>query len=305
LKPTAASAFEPVLGFNSSYIKEQKVKSIVFDIIDKKDFQVAEDKNLVNYYEFNTSGLLTRFYYTTISKTIEKEYHTQPVYRRHRLVSKGHSYTKNEYVYDTISTVYIYDSTENLVLKRFNDGTYYESRYYSYDSKKRLTKERRIKETNQGPDKSTFILGTQTLISEDSFQYVDISGIQYKQICLNNENRPYKEIIINLDEKGNLKLKDERYTVAWIVQTHEYTYQDSILVAAKFKGNANGDIVLKTTYEYDSLGCIYSEKQYKNEVFIKEISYITDSKNKSLNSFISRDPINKTMRIVKLIYSYY
>jgi len=301
LKPTPPSAFEPLLEFNTSFIKQQKIKSITFDIIDKKDFEAPVDRNLTHFYEFDSIGLLKRFYYTNIIKTIEKEHRTGPVYRKRRLISSGSVYFQNEYVYDTISTVYMYQNS-NLILKRYNDGTYYESRYYSYDAKNRLTKERRVKETNLSSDKSNFILGNQTVISEDSFQYLDITPRQYKQICLNSENRPYKEIIFNLDSTGNVVSKNESYTVAWIIQNVIYTYEKNRLTSATFKGNANGDVVLKTTYMYDELGCIYTEKQFKNDVELKELSYITDKTNRRLNSFIVRDPIKKNMRIVKLLY---
>jgi hypothetical protein len=304
LKPTTASAFEPLLDFDTATIRTNKIRSITFDIIDKRDFQVAEDKNLMNYYEFNQDGQLVRFYYTTIAKTIQKEYHSQPIYKRGRRIGGGGVYYKNEYVYDTVSTIYKYHN-RNLIMKRFNEGQYYETRYYNYDAKNRITKERRFKETNVSADKNNFILGNQTLISEDSFQYVDITPKQYKQICLNSEHRPYKEIIINLDEKGKIRSKDEHYTVAWIVQNTEFNYDGDRLTSATFKGNVNGDLLLKTTYECDSLNCIYTEKQFKNDVQLKEISYVTDPKTKLLNSFISRDVIFKTMRIIKLYYNYY
>ncbi len=304
LKPTPSSAFEPLLEFNTPFIKQQKIKSITFDIIDKKDFEVPTDKDLMHFYEFDTSGLLKRFYYTNIIKTVEKEYHSNPVYHHRRMVSKGSVYFKNEYVYDTISTTYMYKNN-NLILKRYNDGTYYESRYYNYDAKNRVTKERRVKETNLSSDKSNFILGNQTVISEDSFQYLDITPHQFKQICLNSENRPYKEIIINTDSSGNMVSKNESYIVAWIIQNTIYTYEKNQLTSATFKGNANGDVVLKTTYERDTMDCIYTEKQYKNDVLLKELSYITDRANRQLNSFIVRDPINLHMRIVKLFYMTY
>ncbi len=302
--PSPNSAFAPILEFNTGFVKEKKIKSITFDIIDKKDFMVAEDKNLMNYYEFNPDGKLSRFYYTTISKTIQKEVQVQPVYRKKRLIAKGYSYTKNEYVYDTISTVYLYKNN-NLIMKRFNDGNYYETRYFNYDSKNRITTEKRFKETNASEYKNQFILGNQTLISVDSFQYVDISSTQYKQICLNSENRPYKEIIVNKDETGKVISTNEHYTVAWIMQSSEFKYENGILTSAEFKGNANGDVILKSTYVCDSSNCIYTEKQFKNETLLKEISYVTEKETKILNSFIARDPINKTMRIVKLHYSYY
>ncbi len=279
LKPTPQSAFEPLLEFNTAFIKQQKIRSITFDIIDKKDFAVPTDKDLMHFYEFDTSGLLKRFYYTNIVKTIEKEYHSTPVYRHRRMISNGSVYFKNEYVYDTISTVYMYKNN-NLILKRYNDGTYYESRYYNYDAKNRLTKERRVKETNLSSDKSNFILGNQTVISEDSFQYLDITPHQFKQICLNSENRPYKEIIINTDSAGNMVSKNESYIVAWIIQNTIYTYEKNELTSVTFKGNANGDVVLKTTYERDTMDCIYTEKQYKNDILLKEISNVTDRTNK-------------------------
>lgn len=301
LKPSPISAFEPLLEFNAAFIKQQKIRSITFDILDKKDFEAPVDRNLIHFYEFDSTGLLKRFYYTTIVKTIEKEYRSQPVYRKKRMISSGSVYYKNEYVYDTISTVYMYKDN-NLILKRYNDGTYYESRYYSYDAKNRVTKERRVKETNSSNDRSNFILGSQTVISEDSFQYLDINPRQYKQICLNSENRPYKEIIFNSDSLGNVISKNESYTVAWIIQNITYTYDKNHLTSVTFKGNANGDVVLKNTYERDAMDCIYTEKQYKNDVELKEISYITDKTTKRLNSFIMRDPIKKNMRIVKLLY---
>jgi hypothetical protein len=302
LKPTPQSAFEPLLDFNTAFIKQQKIRTITFDIIDKKDYEAPVDKNLMHYYEFDSTGLLKRFYYTTIIKTIEKEYHSSPVYRKRRLISNGSVYYRNEYVYDTISTVYIYKNSD-LILKRFNDGSYYESRYYSYDSRHRVTKERRLKETNLSSDRTNFVLGTQVVISEDSFQYLDVTPYQYKQICLNSENRPYKEIIFNTDSAGNVVSKNESYTVAWIVQNTTYTYdKKNQLTSVTFKGNANGDVVLRSTYEYDNGNCIYTEKQYKNEVELKELSYVTERTNQRLNSFIVRDPIKKNMRIVKLLY---
>ena len=103
LIPLAESAFESQLPFNTEYIKTNNIKAITFDILDKKDLQVAEDKGLLNYYEFNDLGLIKRFYYTSIAKIIQKEYHSGAVYHRRKKVSNGYSYTKNEYIFDTVS----------------------------------------------------------------------------------------------------------------------------------------------------------------------------------------------------------
>lgn len=304
LIPTAETAFDSQLPFNTEYIKQQKIKSITFDIIDKKDFQVAEDKDLLNYYEFNSNGLLTRFYYTSVIKIIQKEYHSGPVFHHRKKISNGSSYTKNEYVYDTVSTNYFYTSLNYLKLKRYNDGLFYESYYYEYSPEGKVEKEKRCKETNVAENKSDFKLGSQLIISEESFKYINTGKNQYKKICQNDEGRPYKEIIYTLNDANQPISINEQYTVAWITQNSVFTYnKKGQLTKATYKSNSNGDFEQLRTYEYDTNDCLLTEKQYKNGVLLKEVSYITDA-NKKVTSYIIRDPNNKSLRIVKLLYQY-
>jgi hypothetical protein len=302
LQCTPESAFEVQHNFNSTLIKQKNIKKIVFDIVDKKDFEVPVDKNLVETYEFNDYGKLTRFYYTNIVKTIEKQ--TIVNVRRRRGYSQQVQ-TYNEYVYDTVSTSFFYDK-ENLILKRYHDGAlFYESRYYRYDSIGNLTKELRYRETNNSKDKSVFILGGQLLLSEDSFQYQKYSTGQLKCVLLNNEHRPYKEQTINYDSLGRKRAVYEHYTAAaWIMQEMKYEYSKDRMTMAVFKGNANNEIVLKITYEYDENNELLTEKHYKNDVLMKELSYITDPVNTLLKSLVIRDHIKKTIRIIKLRYDF-
>jgi hypothetical protein len=304
LIPTAETAFESQLPFNTEYIKKQKIKSITFDIIDKKDLQVAEDKGLLNYYEFNPNGLLTRFYYTSIIKVIQKEYHVEAKFHRRKKISNAYSYSKNEYVYDTVSTNYFYNELNNLKLKRYNDGVFYESYYYNYSPDGKVEKEKRCKETNVSENKSEFKLGSQLIISEESFKYINTGKNQYKKICHNDEGRPYKEIIYTLNDVKQPISINEQYTVAWITQNSSFTYNaKGQLTKAIYKSNSNGDMEQLRTYEYDANDCLLTEKQYKNGILLKEISYVTDT-NKKVNSYIIRDPNNKSLRIVKLLYQY-
>ncbi len=305
LVPKAESAFEAQLPFNTAYIKEKKIRSITFDILDKKDFQVAEDKGLLNYYEFNTQGLLTRYYYTSIAKVIEKEYHHDAVYRKHRKVSNAYTYTKNEYVYDTVSTTYFYDNLDLLKMKRYHDGPYYESKYYTYSTANRPTSEMRFKETNASENKAEFKLGTQTMLSDETFDYLVTGKNQYKKICKNDEGRVYKEIIFNYNQAQQLTSLNEQYTATWISQTSEFTYNaKGQLASAVYRSNANGELEQKRIYEYDANDCLLTEKQFRNGVLQREISYVTGP-DKKLNSYIIRDPNGKSMRIVKLLYNYY
>jgi hypothetical protein len=301
LKLTPETAFETQHNFNSEFLKKKNVRKITFEIVDKKDFEVPVDASLVETYEFNSCGQLSRFYYTNIIKTIERQSYSGGASR-----NKGfnpYTQTYNQYVYDTISTCYFY-SENDLILKRYHDGAlFYESRYYRYDSLKNLTKEYRFRETNNSHDKTLFILGGQLLLSEDSFQYRKYSSGQLQCMLLNNENRPYKQQIVDYDSLGRKVKVNEYYTAAaWIKQEQKFTYNGNRLVEAHFKGNANNEVSIKVTYEYDENDELLTEKHYKNDVLMKEISYINDAENNLLNSLVIRDHINKTMRIVKLKY---
>ena len=300
LLPTAETAFEEKHNFNPRVIRDRKIRAITFEIIDKKDFQVAVDKSLTEIYEFDPDGNLTRHYYTRVLKEIEKQVT--------RTGKKGRPVvqSRREFLYDTISTSYFYQDGR-LVLRRYHDGaSYYESRYYRYDAEGRLTKELRYRETNNSPNKSSFILGNQVLMSEDSFQYNRFSSGQLKCVLLNNEYRPYKEVIINFDSLGRRKTVTESYTAAsWIRQNQAFKYDGPRLVEATFEGNAGNKVSLRNTYEYDTLQELYTEKQYRNEQLRRELSYVTSREDALLNSIVIRDTEEKTIRIIRLRYVYW
>lgn len=300
LLPTPETAFEQQHNFNRSFIKTKGIKKITFDIVDKKDFEVPVDKSLTETYEFDSEGRITRYYFTNIVKTIERQITTVGRKGKRKITSTR---TIKEFVYDTVSTNYFY-AGDRLILKRYHDGiSYYEGKYFRYDSAGNVTKEQRYRETNNSPDRSYFVLGNQVLLSEDSFQYTRYSTGQLKCLFLNNEHRPYKQKIVNYDSLGRKVSVSELYTAAaWITQEQGFTYQDSRLLSAKFSGNAGNKVVLVNVYEYDEHNELYGEKQYKNEVLTREVSYVSDRLTNLLSSFVVRDHINKTMRIIKLRY---
>jgi hypothetical protein len=305
LLPNSDNAFESMIPFNGPYIQQHLIKSITCDIIDKKDLQVAENIRFVNRYEFNKNGQLQLFYYTQLLKTIEKEFHHDAVYRKRRLIRRAYTYTKTIPVFDTISTTYIYDELNQMRLKRMNEGLFYDSFYYDYHSDGKLQKEMRYKETNATSFKNDFKIGTQINISEEHFEYKLINKHQFKKTCFNNENRPYKEIIYNLNDDNQILNITEQYVVTWLTQTYSFEYNAKHqMTKAISTSNSNGLKTLIKTYEYDSNDCLLTEKEYKNNLLFKEISYLTDSSKKT-TSYIIRDPNEKTMRIVKLTYAFY
>jgi hypothetical protein len=76
------------------------------------------------------------------------------------------------------------------------------------------------------------------------------------------------------------------------------------LILDQFEGNANNKVLIRNTYEYDEMNELYTEKQFKNDVLLREISYVTNKADSLLNSIVIRDPSNKSIRIVKLKYDF-
>jgi hypothetical protein len=136
-------------------------------------------------------------------------------------------------------------------------------------------------------------------------QFFNYSQKQTKCVYFNSEKRPYKENFIYKDSLGNIIKIYENYVAAsWIVQEQKFSYTGNRLISAEYFGNANTNFKRKVEFEYDALNELFTEKQFKNDVLIKEISYVSDKNNGLLNSFVERDPINKSMRIVKLKYDF-
>ena len=292
--------------FNFAEIKSRKIKSIVFDMVDKKDFQVADDRDLSRHYEFDSLGRLTRCYYTVIKRIIQKEFQTAPVYKRKRLVYAGNAYYKNVYEFDTLSCTFFYNEKSNLSCKRYNDGNVYNSTYYWYDSLNRVTRVLFCRETNSSQDKSVFVLGQQQKQFEEKYKYAYTSELQYKKLCLNDEDRVFKEIVVSFNKNKQPKQYNESFIATWINQVTDFTYNDkNKLIEKKYTSNAATPVEIKDTFEYDKNDFLDMEKHYKNGLMISETGYVNDVATGLPTSYVTRDPINKTMQIVRLLYSYY
>ncbi|MGZ3863986.1 MAG: hypothetical protein ACXVPN_05550 [Bacteroidia bacterium] len=305
LAPSLQTSPNDIPNFNFPEIKKLKIKTIVFDLVDKKDFQVAEDKDLSRHYEFDTAGRLVRSYYTVISRIIQKEVHAAPVYRKKRLISGGEVSFKNVYEFDTLSGIFLYDSKNNLTCKRLRDGNFYSTTYYWYDSINRPSRILSCKETNVSADKSVFVLGTQQVLFDERYKYINPLPTQYKKLCLNDENRVYKEVITDLNKNNQVIQLNESFITTWINQRTNFVYNEkNQLTEKRYTSNAGTAIELKETYEYKN-GILDTEKHYKNNVLLSETGYVYDPGTNVLNSYVTRDPLSKSLQIVKLIYTYY
>ncbi len=308
LFPDYTTVFKKEYTFSPQYINKNQIKKIVFEILDKKDFEAPVDRHLVENYEFSSFGLLLRFYYTDIIKTIEKEVTVPPVYRGKRKIRSGYTYMMNDFIYDTISTTFVYkELSNNLLMKRAHLGSgFYDTRYYRYDSLMNMVEETRYKESNVSQSRNDFILGSQVLVSKDSTTVLKYTEEQTKITYFNSERRPYKEQII-LKKNGNVVAINESYVAAsWIQQNQQFEYNEAgQMTMAVFNSNANVNLSYKHTFDYDKNGWLLTEKKYKNDILLTESSFVNDTTSSLVGSIVIRDFANKSIRIIKMKYSYY
>lgn len=305
--PDYTTVFKKEYTFSPQYIQKNQIKKVVFEILDKKDYEAPIDKNLVEHYEFNNNGQVTRFYYTDIVKTIEKQVTVPPHYKGRRKIRNGYTYSVNDYIYDTISITNLFNQENKLLMKRNHIGNgFYETRYYRYDSLFHMVQEERFKETNVSLSKNDFILGNQVLVSKDSMKVLTYGENQIKVIFYNSEKRPYKEQII-AKQDGQIKSINESYIAAsWIQQNQEFEYNTKgQLTSAIFNSNANVSLSYKHTFDYDKNGWLLTEKRYKNNILLTEASFVNDTNSALVSSIIVRDFANKSIRIIKLKYAYF
>jgi hypothetical protein len=295
------------INFNTDYIKSNRVKSIVLDIVDKPDGSVIIDKDATQGYEFDTMGRLIRYYYTILRKTTSQETVIPAIKKKGKVIQEESMNTITQYINDTIFANVFYDNNNQIILKRVKTGDFYIAFYYEYDEKQQLKKEMHFKETNINENKRDFTLGVQTQLSSETFQYTALTPTQIKKTCLNDEGREYKKAIINYDSSGNKISESYEFIVSWMRLESTYKYDlKNRLTDRMIRTNDNGEQKAHSVFTYGDKNTLLSEQKFKEgEVLLNEISYLYDASNTLVKSQINRDFKNASIGIIKYSYTFY
>jgi len=295
------------VNFNSEVVKQNKIKSIVLDIVDKPDGSVIIDKDATQGYEFDADGKLTRYYYTILNQTQAQEVELSEIRKNGKVVRPAGTNTILRYINDTIFVNVFYDARSRIICKRLRTGDYYDAFYYEYNENGKIKKEMHCRETNISENKNEFKMGVQKILSSETFEYTALTPTQLKKQCMNDEGREYKKAIINSDEKGNILSENYEFIVSWMRQENTYKYDSTTnrLTERTFLSNESGDVKTKSIFEYDKNGVLLSEKKFRNNVFTDDINYLYDDTNTFIKSEVNRDRIHSSIQIVKLAYTFY
>jgi len=310
--PAAVSVSEP--RFNRLFIRQHKIKTITASVVDKPDGEIIRDKGLAQVYAFDTAGNLTRHYFNEITSLEKTEMEIPAVYKRGKVVKKAYKKIDFQYQYDTLGTEFFYTSTGYLIMQRVCIGDFYNTTYYEYFGDGLVSRKTVCKETNIAKPGEPFKLGVQTVLSEEKFEYENLTQTQIKKKFLNDEGKPYKQGILNF---ANGKPIDESYQfiVGYIRSGIIYKY-DAIgrLTEILSEDNSSGYNADKTLYEYDSNGNVKAEKKFRNGVQTNEIIYLyeapasllpNDKGLSLLTSQADRQIQKASIKIIKYEYTFY
>jgi hypothetical protein len=304
LTPPEFYSFEPV--FTKSYITQNRIKAIHASLVYKHDNQPIEDKGLRKCWEYDTDGLLKRYYATSVKGFTNIEIPHTAIYRRGRRISPAYISLQQTYLYDTTFTSYYYNTEKRLIIRRTRDGDYYTSVYYEYDDSGNIRKQTVFRETNASENKNEFRLGVQNLLSSEEFRYEKNNALQSRRRHFNDEGKEYKQTIYNYDSLGRLKEENNSFTVSWMRASLKLEYDKAGRLSKKlYASNENGDETSKSEYVYNTDNLPDIEKRFKGDQLCFEFNYIYDRKNKMLLSHFVREDLNKAIVIVKYAYDTY
>lgn len=304
--PIDDDPFGVPIRFNADSIHHNKIKSITANLQYKPDEHIIDDKGLKEYYQFDSIGRISFYWRNRVKDYYYDTYQHPEVRRKGKLVRRAWTETKYYYRYDSIFINYYYDYKNQLTCRRENDGDFYYTWYYIYNEDGTVARKTHCRETNVGQGHAHFRLGVQTIISQEDFAYQKFSATQIKQLCLNDEGKPYKETMLLFDKQGRPIDSREAYTAGGIRIVTTWQYDELGRMASfTYTSNAGDALADKTQFNYDSLGRIESVKRYHNDVLTDEFSYLYEKNAAVPHAYINRRHVELGIDIVKLDIVFY
>ncbi|HSY76136.1 MAG TPA: hypothetical protein VK890_04725, partial [Bacteroidia bacterium] len=150
-----------------------------------------------------------------------------------------------------------------------------------------------------------FRIGTQTVLSADSFAYT-VYPKQLQRFGFNEENKIYEKTISYLDDKQRLSSRNFKYAVGWLFSQVDLKY-DSInrIKEYTYTGNLNGDVHHTVKIVYNPYGGIDTEKIFESEKQTDNIEYMYDSTTGLITNQLDRNFPKAVINIARFSYEYW
>jgi hypothetical protein len=265
--------------FRYDILKLNKVKTITIQYEYKPDGEAIKDDGIIKYYRFDSLSRLVESYFT-VKETLDS--------------------------WDTIRSRYFYDDFGHLIIKRTNEGNFYDTWYYRWYTDGKMKKRAHVHEVPLAMSNNfDFRIGTQTVLSADSFAYT-VYPKQLQRFGFNEENKIYEKTISYLDDKQRMTSRNFKYAVGWLYSQVDLKY-DSInrIKEYTYTGNLNGDVHHTVKIVYNPYGGIDTEKIFESEKQTDNIEYMYDSTTGLITNQLDRNFPKAIINIARFSYEYW
>jgi len=254
------------LVFNEIFIEKNRVKKINGKKSFKKVGDVIRQTQNVEFFEFERTGTLKQFGYTSLHQK------------------------------DTVCQFYEYANQLllNEGISNRDGGTVDE---YEYDNKGRPVKKSKVKYYTDLEGKEF-----RTAISEEKISYNDISQTSWKATYYNTYDKPYKTILSKYNESGFLLSEIETFLIGNRQITTSYSYNEKAFLTAV---EVEKTIKEKTVFKYNSIGELVRVEFYKNDKLDSIREFFYNSNTALLSSSFTKEEDTGLIHIVKYNFEFY
>ncbi len=264
--------------FRYDIIKLRRIASITINYEYKPDGEPILNDGVMKYFRFDSLGRVAESYFT---------------------VKEGPG------IWDTVRSYYYYDGFGHIIIKRTNEGNFYDVWYYRWYADGNMKKRAHVREvpltnTSQGD----YRIGTQTVLSVDSFAYTPYPK-QLQRYGYNEENKIYEKTITYYDDKHRMTSRNFHYAVGWLYSQVDLKYDDKDrVIEYTYTGNLNGEIHHTVGITYDTDGSILTEKLINGDKQTDNVEYMYDKGNGLVTNELDRDFSKSVINIARYTYQF-
>ena len=264
----AGEVLEDLPFFNAAYIQKFKVRSFSGNYATKFDRDIIRPNTDSYAYEFDRLGQLVRKYKIRLS--------------------------------DTLISTYEYDYKGNVVVHReANKYGFHENRY-KYDNRNRVTSMELRRDNKSAHNKLSFDLDESYIVSTETYEYIQLEGIDYKKICYNGGGRIYRTEFYYFNEKALLSKKESALQNGSGRSEVSYFYDaNGRLEELKIVSKASSTHTNKKVFTYDEKGNVLSRHIYRNGELMLEDQLVYFEETGLLKAVITREQANGMLTILQ------
>lgn len=259
--------------FNPSFIKEQKIQSIVGRYSFKNPGERMYESDASRGYFFDEEGRLIKTFDTR----------PQPGF------------------YDTIFQYYRYNNRNQLIYYSEGNKKIYTYTLYQYNDSGQLVE-------SECYNQVVMLDGDyeSVLKKKESYRY-QVEGQDTTRITRNSYDIPFLTTKTYYNQEGQVYQIDERFITNGQGSSEYYSYDErGDLISKAFQKTRNPQIHLRFTFQYDDNGNVLEKKVYTPAEIAREVQFVYNDESGRLTAILEQENDNNKILILRLsLYHFY